>query len=240
MKIQVLITGTLVLLLSCLCLPALAQGADFNAAKAQYAAGKYSAALSSFSALAAKQPNNATYHYYAALCNQAMNRIEPAKQEYLKVYNSNDKSLQRQAAVGYNQLTRVASRLSTGTNSTGSSSVSTQPAAIPPGGSGYPGGDSTGTSGSGAQVKTVYEFYTSWCSKCKQFAPTFEAARGSFPGITFQSLDAEDGSNGSLVDKFSVSRYPTIVMLDSSGKVLMNKAGVPSRDMFFSLLKSPR
>lgn len=238
MKNQVLITGVLALLLSTFSLPALAQGAEFNSAKAQYSAGKYSAALSTFSSLAAKQPGNATYHYYAALCNQAMNRIEPAKQEYLKVYNSNDKTLQRQAAVGYNQLTHVASRLTSSSGSSSSSSTTTSPpSATPPGGSGYPGGDSGGSSASVGQVKTVYEFYTSWCSKCKQFAPTFEAARSSFPGISFQSLDAEDGSNGSLVDKYSVSRYPTIVMLDGSGKVLMNKAGVPSRDMFFSFLK---
>lgn len=77
----------------------------------------------------------------------------------------------------------------------------------------------------GGQVKTVLDFYTTWCGPCKQMEPAFEAAKSRYTSISFKRYDAEDPANAALVKRFAVQAYPTIVMIDGKGKVLFNQPG---------------
>jgi thioredoxin-related protein len=66
--------------------------------------------------------------------------------------------------------------------------------------------------------------------------PTFDEAKTRYTGITFKRFDAEAPENAAMVQKFSVSAYPTIVFLDGKGNVLYNAAGSLEGDSFFSLI----
>lgn len=46
--------------------------------------------------------------------------------------------------------------------------------------------------------------------------------------VQFHRYNAEDSSNAALVQKYNIHAYPTLVYLDSSGKVLLNRPGAPA------------
>lgn len=79
----------------------------------------------------------------------------------------------------------------------------------------------------------VYDFYTNWCVPCKVMAPIFEELKTTYKGkIDMQSLDAEDPANKTLVDKYSVSGYPTFIFVDGSGKQVDIVLGSLNKNQF--------
>ena len=189
--------------------PALAAPDVFSIAKSKYEKKDYQGALNDFKALSAKYPNNALCHYYIALCNQCLTRVGEAKREYQWVIANDRGSLARQATAGLNQLSGV----NNGANGSATAGAYT------------PISSASGKPSAGGQVKTVLDFYTTWCGPCKQMEPAFEAAKSRYTSISFKRYDAEDPANAALVKQFAVHAYPTIVMIDGKGKVLFNEPG---------------
>ncbi len=124
----------------------------FQQAMADYSNGKYALALSEFQAFKVSYPNNALVHYYVALCQQALGRIDQAKLEYKWVLDSRDANLSAKAATGLAQLS--SARL-TGSGGSSASSSSSQ-AAVAPVASG--GGQKIAM----GKVKKVIEFWADW------------------------------------------------------------------------------
>lgn len=193
--------------------------AAFDAAVKSYNTKNFRQAIQQFAALKNTYPKNATVRYYLALSYQGVGNRSGAKAEYEWIAANDRTQLKGMAEKGLQILGSAGSSGS----STGSSSASSgsdpgnvagaPPAAAPP---------------AGPKVKTIIDFYTTWCGPCKKFEPIFDDVKRKYPDITFKRLDAEDSANSSLVDKYNVKAYPTIVMLDSGGKVLSNAAGAPS------------
>lgn len=183
----------------------------FGVAKQKYESKDYQGALNDFKALSAKYPSNGLCHYYLALCNQCLSRTAEAKREYQWVMTNDRTSLKQKAEVGFNQLNGV----NNGSGGGSSSTVASAPASS---------GASVSRAGR-ASVKTVMDFYTTWCGPCKMMEPGFEAAKRKYTSISFKRFDAEAPENKAMVQQYAVHAYPTIVMLDAGGKVLFNQAG---------------
>lgn len=226
----------------------------FQDAVSDYTHGQFYPALKKLSALERSEPNNASVHYYMALCRQNTGQLAEAKSEYQWVYAHGDAGLKKLAQVGYAALGNARSASSASqsgqssgypraiTGSGGGSQSSGYPR--PAGGGGgnssstaagsvaYAGTGSSGSAGSQSSgaigVKKIIEFSTSWCPTCKEFAPIFEDTKTQFHDIEFSQLDAEDPSNHDLVSRYNVRHYPTLVYLGPSGQVLMNRAGAPN------------
>lgn len=190
----------------------------FNDAVTQYNAGHHSQALSIFQMYASAYPTNALCHYYMALCLQAMARPLQSRNEYQLAMQYGDQSIKNLSAVGLQRIGRLTSSSASSSRPIGRTLTS------PPG----------TRAASQQHVKKILEFYTSWCSHCKEFEPTWDATRSRFPGIDFQRVDAEDPANAALVSQYNVRGYPTFVYLDGSGNVLSSHAGAPAGENGFA------
>jgi thiol-disulfide isomerase/thioredoxin len=189
----------------------------FSTAKQKYDSKDYQGALNDFKALAAKYPTNGLCHYYLALCNQCLSRTAEAKREYQWVIANDRTSLKQKAEVGFNQLNGVNTGSGSGSSSSGAASSSSASSSSV--------ASNTGAKAGRGAVKTVMDFYTTWCGPCKAMEPGFEAAKRKYSAIAFKRFDAEAPENKAMVQQYAVHAYPTIVMLDAGGKVLFNQAG---------------
>jgi protein disulfide-isomerase A6 len=72
--------------------------------------------------------------------------------------------------------------------------------------------------------KGIIVFGADWCGHCKRFSPIYEKTSNilgkSFP---FFFLDCE--KYGDLASQFGVNGYPTVMYIDSSGKLYKNYSG---------------
>jgi thiol-disulfide isomerase/thioredoxin len=178
---------------------------SFQQAVSHYKAGKYSEALGEFKQFAAAYPSNAMSHYYMALCYQSMGQRGEARQEFTLTSQYGDASLK-----GYAE--KALQFLGGASGSNGGSVVAVR----------------SGKSASAAQassVSEVLEFYTDWCHVCKEFEPVWSSTQRKVSGVQFRRYNAEDSSSASLVQKYGVHAYPTLVFLDRGGKVLKTEAG---------------
>lgn len=116
----------------------------FQAAVAEYKAGKYQSALSMFKQLSASSPSNALTHYWIAVCQHQLGHIEQAKKEYQFVVNSGDPRLKPLAEAGLGKISGART----------SGSTSSAP-------SGAPAGSPSQTTAAN-KVKKVIEFYADW------------------------------------------------------------------------------
>jgi thiol-disulfide isomerase/thioredoxin len=216
------------LLLSITPVPGFTAAPSFQSAIADYNAGKYTVALNEFKQFEARYPTNAMSHYYLALCYQSVGDRTNARNEFNMTNQYGDATLK-----GYAQK---ALAFLGGSGSSGGSGGSSGSAGS--GGSGSSSGGAPAiaismhdltsgaiSSGKTSKVSEVLEFYTDWCHVCKQFAPVWTEAQEKISGVSFHSYNAEDQSNESLVKKYRVLHYPTLVYLDRSGKELKNYAG---------------
>jgi thiol-disulfide isomerase/thioredoxin len=74
----------------------------------------------------------------------------------------------------------------------------------------------------------IIDLYTSWCGWCKVFEPIFVQAQGKYGNLAqFERLNAELSPNKALVKKYRVQGYPTILLLDGSGKLVKRIDGAP-------------
>ncbi len=202
-------------------LPGRAAAPSFQSAVADYNAGKYAIALNEFKQFEASYPKNGMSHYYLALCYQSLGDRTNARREFNLTDQYGDAKLK-----GYSQKALAFLGGSSGSESAGSGSTTS-------GAGGSPtftpaqlvaAGRANG-SVTTAPVSEVMEFYTDWCHVCKEFAPVWSAGQRKVSGVSFHQYNAEDQSNASLVQKYNVSKYPTLVYLDRSGNVLKNMAG---------------
>lgn len=198
-----------------------AESPSFAQAVTDYKAKKYSAALSGFQKASANNPNDVSCHYYMALCYTYLNQRNQASNEFEWVASkSTDPKLKAQAAAGLAQLGKKA------------------PTAAAPQTNSY--ATSGSNSGFSRGTVRVMEFYTTWCSHCRNFAPIFDQMKNNTKfksTCTFDRLDAEAGQNKSLAQKYSVTNYPTVVMADSSGKQIDRFTGELNSFIFESKIE---
>lgn len=89
--------------------------------------------------------------------------------------------------------------------------------------------------------KSVFiDFYTDWCGPCKMMArEVFPQKKvGDYLNSRFVciQLDAEKGGK-ELAQLFGVNAYPTFVVIDIAGKVLMKKVGGNTADKFIAAIE---
>ncbi len=211
-----LIVSTLGLLLISFVRPSWA-APSFQQAVADYNAGKYSRAVGEFKQFAAAYPTNAQSHYYMGLCYQSMGSRTEAKQQFELTRQYGDWSLKKYADTA---LTAMGSSGVQQVKSIEHSAplIAQAPAAAQ---------NSFGGRRS-SKVASVLEFYTNWCGVCRGFAPSWNEAQAKVPSVHFEQYNAEDGSNAALVQKYNVSRYPTLVYLDKDGNLLRRVEGCPT------------
>lgn len=71
----------------------------------------------------------------------------------------------------------------------------------------------------------LVDFWAAWCRPCLQFAPIFEAAAASNPGIVFAKVDTE--VEGHLARSSKISSIPTL-MAFRNGILVFEEAGALS------------
>lgn len=81
-----------------------------------------------------------------------------------------------------------------------------------------------------AERKYVFvDAYTTWCGPCKQLKNiTFKDSQAAdFFNKNFVniSIDMEKGEGADLASKWDVQEYPTLLILDYNGKVLLRSIG---------------
>lgn len=84
------------------------------------------------------------------------------------------------------------------------------------------------TSAKAEGKKVFIDFYTSWCGPCKRLAanvfPTKEVGDYMNSNYVCLKLDAEK-EGADLAKQFQVSAYPTLIVVDTDGKLLGSFAG---------------
>ncbi len=89
--------------------------------------------------------------------------------------------------------------------------------------------------------KVFIDFYTDWCGPCKKMAKEVFPQKevGDFMNGTFVCLKMNAEKEGKeLATKYKVSAYPTYVILDDKGEVLMDAKGSMSADAFIAKMQS--
>lgn len=80
----------------------------------------------------------------------------------------------------------------------------------------------------------VLEFSAVWCGPCKIFEPTFKKVSGNYASkASFESYDIDDVSKGQkLANKYGIEAVPSVIILDSQGKVVFSHAGLMDEQSF--------
>lgn len=224
---------------------AFAANSAYNQAVADYTAGKYGQAASEFESLKAAYPNNLLVRYYLALTRQALGHFEKAKTEYQWVATNGDARLKAMAQQGLQRMGNTKSSVASASRS-GSTPMAGD--YIPPFGNST-GSSTSSSSGSGsgtvvqpnthngAKVSRILKFTAPWCGVCQNFAPIFDTVKPQFRDVSFEDVDFD--SSPDLRAKYNVEKTPHLIFLDSSGKVLLSKAGAPrSAESFSRLIQS--
>jgi predicted Zn-dependent protease len=245
-------------------LPAHAAG-NQNQAIQKYNAKDYQGALNEFKAVYAKEPKNSLCRYYMALCNQCLARVDEAKKDYQWVVDNGTGALKAQAQAGLAQLEKVtirsggsASMAATPAATTATTSKtadggkagtdlierSKDPAAKDAGGkdasgkSTASGGSKPGsttptkTAAAGGNVAKVLNFFSDASRQSQLMEQSWEDTKAKYPKITFQKVNAGEA----LCDKYGITEFPTIIVLDKSGKALATQAGQQSAESMASTI----
>lgn len=79
----------------------------------------------------------------------------------------------------------------------------------------------------------VMYFSTAWCQPCKMFKPVVQAVSQEL-SVPVNFVNAE--YDASLVDRYSITSVPTIIIADASGGEVFRNTGVMSREQLISVL----
>ncbi len=83
------------------------------------------------------------------------------------------------------------------------------------------------------------DIYASWCGPCKTLkSKTFtDATVGEFYNSNFINfeVDAEKGEGVNLAEKYNIIGYPTLLFVDSHGKIVAKTMGYHNPDEFLKL-----
>lgn len=88
-----------------------------------------------------------------------------------------------------------------------------------------------------AQNKYIFvDAYASWCGPCKMLkATTFKnnnAAAFYNQNFINVALDMEKGNHPQLAQQWGMRAYPTLIILDSKGKIVLNTVGfITAKDL---------
>lgn len=86
------------------------------------------------------------------------------------------------------------------------------------------------------------DIYATWCGPCKKLKKnTFtEKKVGQFYNANFinVSLDGEKGEGAILANKYRITAYPTLLFIDSTGKLILASGGYMNSEEFIKLGKS--
>ncbi|MFI7134917.1 thioredoxin family protein [Nonomuraea sp. NPDC050153] len=74
---------------------------------------------------------------------------------------------------------------------------------------------------------TLVQFSTAFCQPCRATRRILADVSGIVPGVTHVEIDAE--SRLDLVRRLDVMRTPTVLVLDTSGKIVKRAAGQPRK-----------
>jgi thiol-disulfide isomerase/thioredoxin len=102
-----------------------------------------------------------------------------------------------------------------------------QAAVAPPAGSLRPELDALGVEA--GQRATLVQFSTAFCAPCRVTRRVLADVAARVPGVTHVEVDAE--SHLDLVRRLAIRRTPTVLVLDSDGRLVSRASGAPpSRD----------
>ncbi|MBS1992086.1 MAG: thioredoxin family protein [Cyanobacteria bacterium SZAS LIN-3] len=220
--------------------------ADLNGAVAKYNAKDYQGALNEFKALYARDPKNSLCRYYMAMCNQCLARVEEAKKDYQWVIDHGAANLKGNAQAGLAQLEKVGGR--TGGSSTMTTTTTPAATSTAKADSGKPSTDlidrgpagkdgkttttppatttATKPAEAGSNVARVINFYSEASRGSQLMEPAWDEVKAKFPKITFVKVNTGDP----LCEKYNISEFPSVVMLDKNGKALATQAGPQSTE----------
>ncbi|MFT6983264.1 MAG: thiol:disulfide interchange protein [Crocinitomicaceae bacterium] len=85
--------------------------------------------------------------------------------------------------------------------------------------------------------------YTDWCGPCKRMAATSfkDPAVGELFNANFINLKIEMEKNPEgpgIARKYSVKAYPTLIIIDGTGKVVKQTIGMKSKDQLLAMANS--
>jgi thiol-disulfide isomerase/thioredoxin len=74
---------------------------------------------------------------------------------------------------------------------------------------------------------TLVQFSSAFCAPCRATRQVLGSVAGEVDGVTYVEVDAE--SRLDLVRRVDVTRTPTVLVLDTDGRIVRRAAGAPSR-----------
>ncbi len=83
----------------------------------------------------------------------------------------------------------------------------------------------------------VIDFWSQWCTPCKQYGPIFEKVSGKYPDITFAKLHTEEET--ALSDYFFIQNLPTTVLMKEK-TVIFKTPGLLSQEELIDLIEQTK
>ncbi len=171
--------------------------------------GNYSAALPLIKAAEDSDPENSEAHYWLGMCYSKLRQPVEARREMVRALALGRGSIHSQQANNY----LIAS--GDGGPDDPSNGKAAPVSVVNPVAKDLTNGD-----------PAVLAFCASWAEQCQPIDNFFKQAKNMFGDkVRLVKVDVEDHKNDDIVKAFNVGPVPTVVYLDSSGKVVSTSIG---------------